>query len=170
MIEIGKIVNGLRKHGIKLLRLLVSNLINESKKLADKWIRAFAVVATKLPSSILCQTRMVYVPLHWMRLLYWLLNLQHQNCLSSLMEQMMVEIFSALIILQSLEFPLPKNPHPLSNHQVQLADDSQNGRRINHQFKKTTNSLNVNSRPRRPSKKVLKMISHFGKTYFLHKY
>lgn len=53
MIEIEKIVNGLRKHEIKQLRHLVWNLINEWKKMVDKWATTFSAVAIKSPDFVI---------------------------------------------------------------------------------------------------------------------
>ncbi|URE05951.1 hypothetical protein MUK42_20791 [Musa troglodytarum] len=50
--EIGKAVNGLRRHNSKQIRHLVRTLIDGWKVLVDEWVRATAAIADNSPDSI----------------------------------------------------------------------------------------------------------------------
>ncbi|KAF8403682.1 hypothetical protein HHK36_011786 [Tetracentron sinense] len=50
--EIGKAVNGLRKHGSKEIRQLVRTLIDGWKVMVDEWVNATAAIAEGSPASV----------------------------------------------------------------------------------------------------------------------
>ncbi|CBI32806.3 unnamed protein product, partial [Vitis vinifera] len=50
--EIGKAVNGLRKHGSKQIRQLARTLIDEWKDMVDEWVNATAAIAEGTPDSV----------------------------------------------------------------------------------------------------------------------
>lgn len=50
--EIGKAVNGLRKHGSKQIRLIAKTLIDAWKHMVDEWVNAVAAISGGTPESV----------------------------------------------------------------------------------------------------------------------
>ncbi|KAJ8648677.1 hypothetical protein MRB53_001700 [Persea americana] len=50
--EIGKAVNGLRKHGSKQIRLIAKTLIDAWKDMVDEWVNAVAAISGGTPESV----------------------------------------------------------------------------------------------------------------------